>query len=217
MALRKQTLKEEVFNTISHGAGVVFCLIAIPILIYYALEKGHMPTVYSVSIFGFGMFMVYLSSTLFHAVQHDGAKRALQVWDHISIYLLIAGSYTPLVVKFIHNDTATLFLSVMWGIVLVGSILKIFFTGRFQLASTMLYLALGWMAVFIIKPFFNNVPLEVFLWLLGGGLFYTLGVYFYVKEHKPYHHAIWHCFVLAGTITHYVAIYISAPLQGVID
>ena len=215
MALRNQTLKEEIYNTLSHGAGVLFCVIAVPILIFYALEKSNMATVYSVSIFGFGMFMVYLSSTLFHAVQHDGAKRKFQVLDHISIYLLIAGSYTPLVVKFLHKDTATLFLSVMWGIVLLGSILKIFFTGRFAVASTILYLILGWMAVFIIKPFFNNVPLDVFLWLLGGGLLYTGGVYFYMKEHKPYHHAIWHLFVLGGTITHYVAIYISAPLKGV--
>lgn len=215
MALRNQTSKEEVFNTITHGAGVLFCLIAVPILIFYALEHSTMSTVYSVAIFGFGMLMVYSSSTLFHAVQNSGAKRILQIWDHISIYLLIAGSYTPLVVKFIHNDTATIFLSIMWGIVVVGSFLKIFYTGRFYLASTILYLALGWMAIFIIKPFINNVPLEVFWWLLGGGLCYTFGVYFYIREHKPYHHAIWHCFVLAGTITHYVAIYISAPLRGV--
>lgn len=216
MALRQQTLKEEVANTITHGAGILFCLIAAPILIFYALEKSTMPTVWSVSIFGFGMLMVYSSSTLFHAIQHTGAKRALQVWDHISIYLLIAGSYTPLVVKFIANDTATVFLSIMWGIVLVGSILKVFFTGRFAVVSTVLYLALGWMAVFIIKPFYNNVPVEVFLWLLCGGLLYTGGVYFYIKEHKPYHHAIWHLFVLGGTITHYVAIYKSTALRGVI-
>lgn len=216
MALRTQTSKEEIFNTATHGAGVLFCLIAIPMLIYYASQVSTIATVYSSAIFGFGMLMVYSSSTLFHAVKSDAAKRTLQIWDHISIYLLIAGSYTPLVVKFIANDTAIIFLSVMWGIVLLGSILKIFFTGRFHLASTILYLALGWMAVFIIKPMINNIPLEVFLWLLSGGLLYTFGVYFYVKEHKPYHHAIWHCFVLAGTIAHYVAVYISTPLRGVI-
>lgn len=216
MAERKQTVQEEVVNTITHGLGILFCLIAIPALIIYSIQKGSVSTVWSVSIFGFGMLMVYSSSTLFHAIKHHPTKRTLQVWDHISIYLLIAGSYTPLVVKFIDNYTATIFLSIMWGIVVIGSFLKIFYTGRFQLASTILYLAMGWMAVFIIKPFLHNIPLNVFWWLLAGGLSYTLGVYFYIREHRQYHHAIWHCFVLAGTILHYVAVYKSTELAGVV-
>ncbi|HWB63257.1 MAG TPA: hemolysin III family protein, partial [Chitinophagales bacterium] len=173
MAGREQTLNEEIANAITHGLGILFSLIAIPVMIWYAFETSTVPTVWAVSIFGFGMLMVYLSSTLYHAVQHKGTKKLLQIWDHISIFLLIAGSYTPLVVKYTDAGTSKVFLTVLWGLVALGSFLKLFYTGRFKVVSVLLYLGMGWMAVFIIKPLLAHMPLNIFYLILASGLAYT--------------------------------------------
>ncbi|MCW5906704.1 MAG: hemolysin III family protein [Chitinophagales bacterium] len=207
------TAKQERANYLTHLAGIVFCVVAIPVLTVYAGLKGTAGTMWAVCIFGFGMFTVYLSSTLYHAAEKEQLKRVLRVWDHISIFFLIAGSYTPFVVKFIKPDTALLFLSIMWGIVVVGIIKKLFFTGRLEFLSVMLYLGMGWMAVFILKPMLQTMPLEIFWWILAGGLFYTLGIVFYVWKRWKYHHAIWHCFVLGGTVSHYFAVLFSVPVN----
>ncbi|MBL7777274.1 MAG: hemolysin III family protein [Chitinophagales bacterium] len=207
MSDRIQSPKEEKANMLTHAAGILFALVAMPFLIAYAVEYGTARSIWAVSVFGFGMLMVYLSSTLYHAATHTGTKRALRIWDHISIFLLIGGTYTAVIQKFTDADTATVFLTTMWCIIAVGSGLKLFFTGKFKVVELLLYLGLGWMAVFIIKPLSTNLPLEVFWWILAGGLFYMFGVVFYVWKKLQYHHAIWHCFVLAGTVTHYVAVF----------
>lgn len=213
MAEREQTSGEEIANTITHALGVAFSLIAMPLLIIYALKAGTIATVWAVSIFGFGMLMVYSSSSLYHWVKRKNTKRLLRVWDHISIFVLIAGTYTPVVVKFTSGSTTTIFLSVLWGIVAIGSFLKIFYTGRFKIASVVLYVAMGWMAVFIIKPLSVNMPVQIMWWLLTGGIAYMLGVIFYLWKRLQYHHAVWHLFVLTGTITHFVAVYYIIPIN----
>jgi hemolysin III len=159
------------------------------------------------------MAMVYLSSTLFHAIQHKQAKRMLQVWDHISIFMLIAGTYTPMVVKFTDKSTALVFLGIMWSIVAVGSLLKLFFTAKYELVSVALYVVMGWMAVFIFKPITANMPSQILWWLVFGGLAYTLGVIFFLWKKLTYSHAIWHVFVLTGTVTHFFAVYNSIPVN----
>ena len=203
---REQTRKEEIVNAISHGVGILFCLIAMPFLLIDSFNENQLSIFISVLAFGIGMLLVYTFSTLFHAAKNPKVKDILQIGDHISIYFLIAGTYTPLMVRYLSSKTATVFLGVMWSIVAIGIIFKIFFTKKFKFVSVLLYLALGWMIVFVIKPLIHNVPLTVFWWILGGGLSYTVGVYFYVKSHKPFYHAIWHVFVLLGTILHFVAI-----------
>jgi len=213
MADRVQTVNEEIANALTHGLGVAFCLVATPVMIGYAQKFGNPAMVWAVTVFGFGMFMVYLSSTLYHAVSQQDAKRLLRIWDHISIFILIAGTYTPLVLKFTSASTAYIFLTIMWAVVGVGSILKIFFTGRFKVVSVMLYLALGWMAVFIIKPLWANVPSQIWWWMLAGGLAYCFGVIFYLWKKLQYHHAVWHVFVLTGTVTHFFAVYNSIPIN----
>lgn len=215
MSDRKQTPQEEIANVITHGAGVVFCLVATPFLIMLTSKNEPANGIWAVSIFSFGMLMVYLSSTLYHAAKGERVKKALRVWDHISIFLLIAGTYTPVVYRYTDHSTSTVFLTVMWSIVALGIIKKLFLTGKYQTLSLILYLALGWMAVFIIKPLIHNVPNEVWYWLAIGGLCYTSGVIFYRWKKLQYHHAVWHCFVLAGTITHYVAIFRGASLPVV--
>ncbi len=213
MARRAQTLNEEIANAITHGLGVLFCLVAIPAMILYALEKSNASMVWAVAIFGFGMLMVYCASTLYHYAKNAETKRILRIWDHISIFLLIAGSYTPMVIKYTDFKTSVIFLSIMWIIVALGSIMKVFFTGRYNLLSVILYVALGWMAIFIIRPIINNMPPNVLYLLIAAGAAYTLGVVFYLWHKLHYHHAIWHVFVLAGTITHFFAVYNSIPVN----
>jgi hemolysin III len=210
---RIQSIKEEIANAVTHGAGVVFSLIAIPFLITYAVEKGNAATVWSASAFSFGMLMVYLSSTLYHAIQHPKAKFTLRVWDHISIFLMIAGSYTPILQKYADDATATSFLIALWAFAIVGIVKKIFFTGRFEWFSLIVYLAMGWMSVFIIGPLSDKIPDSVFNLIVAGGICYTVGVVFYVWKNLLFQHAIWHAFVLGGTITHFFAIYYSIPYQ----
>jgi len=209
---RIQSFKEEVANAVTHGAGVIFALIGIPFLITYAIDKGNAATVWSVSMFSVGMLMVYISSTLYHAIQNPGTKFKLRIWDHISIFFMIAGSYTPILQKYADEATATKFLVLLWSIALVGVVKKIFFTGRFEALSLFLYLGMGWMAVFIVGPLASKIPTDILTLLIVGGLSYTLGVIFYVWHNLSFHHSIWHLFVLGGTVTHYFAIYYSVPL-----
>lgn len=206
---RIQNQKEEFYNTITHILGVAFCLIAMPFLLYSTYQKLDMTMFISVFIFGFGMLLVYTFSAFYHAAKTEQAKNLLQIGDHISIYFLIVGTYTPLMVRYLKPETAMYFLGVMWTIVAIGIIFKLFFTKRFKIFSVLLYLVLGWMIVFVIEPLSITMPFEVFKWILIGGASYSVGVYFYVKDNKTYFHSIWHLFVLFGTIAHFVAVYSS--------
>ncbi|MCB0646157.1 MAG: hemolysin III family protein [Saprospiraceae bacterium] len=207
MEAREQTRKEEVANAITHGLGILFSLIAMPFILSDTLGRGDMLSFISVMVFGFGMLTVYTFSTLYHYTQKERTKEILLIADHISIYFLIAGTYTPLMLKYLSGSTATIFLSVLWGIVFIGSIFKIFFVHRFKILSLILYVTMGWMLVFVIKPLLVTIPSGIFGWIVGGGILYCIGVYFYVKSHKMYYHAVWHIFVLLGTISHFISIY----------
>lgn len=209
MTKREQTPKEEIVNAITHGVGIFFCLLAMPFLLLKAFTNNNIIFFLAVLVFGFGMLFVYTFSTLYHVAQNQKVKDYFQIGDHISIYFLIAGTYSPHMVKYLNTKTAIFFLCIMWSIVLIGSIFKLFFTKKFKFLSTFLYLALGWMIVFVIEPLTSTMPLIVFLWILVGGLSYTIGVYFYLKDHKKYYHSIWHVFVLFGTISHFVSVYFS--------
>jgi hemolysin III len=211
---REQTITEEKINSITHALGILFSVIAIPYLIAYAAERSNSSTVWGVCIFSFAMLMVYFASTIYHAVkQNTDTKRMLRIWDHISIFVMIGGSYTPVVIKFTEPGTAFIFLTVMWSIIVLGSCLKIFYTGKYILLEVILYIALGWMAVFIIKPLIANMPSQIFTFIMASGLFYSVGVIFYLWKKLSYHHAVWHVFVLAGTVTHFFAVYNSIPIN----
>lgn len=213
MSRREQTEQEEKLNALTHAIGVVFALITIPILIMYAIDKSSASTVFGVSVFCFAMLMVYCASTIYHLVKlGTPLKRKLRIWDHISIFVMIGGSYTPLVVKYTSPSTATVFLAAMWGIIVLGSMLKLFFTGKYVVLEVVIYLLLGWMAVFIIKPLLANMSSQIITLILFSGLFYSIGVAFYLWKKLSYHHAVWHVFVLAGTVTHFFAVYYSIPI-----
>lgn len=211
---REQTLSEEKANYITHAIGIAFSVIAIPVMIIYAVEKSTASTIWGVSVFGFAMLMVYIASTIYHAVQQNTRrKRILRIFDHIGIFVMIGGSYTPLVIKYTDTATATVFLGSMWGIIALGSVLKLFYTGKYVLLEVLLYLALGWMVVFIINPLVANIPSQIFTYIVAGGLLYSVGVVFYLWKNLEYHHAVWHVFVLAGTVTHFFAVYNSIPIN----
>jgi hemolysin III len=204
-----QTSKEEIWNAITHGLGVIFALGAMPFLLYDAYQAGGFTVTFGVAVFGFGMLMCYLSSTLYHAVTREKLKSRFLIWDHISIYLLIGGTYTPVVLAYTDSQTATIFLSIMWTMIVIASVLKLFYTGSFEKLSLVLYLFLGWMIVFLAESMYQNMPLEVFWWILAGGIAYSVGVIFFIWERLPFNHSIWHLLVLAGTIFHFVAIYLT--------
>jgi hemolysin III len=206
MSDRIQTRNEELANGISHILGVAFCLIAIPFLINQAFKDHDIVTVLSIFAFGIGMLLVYSFSSLYHLVQKEKTKQLLKIADHISIYFLIAGTYSPLMILYLSKENALVFLSIMWSIVFLGAFFKIFYVDRFKFISVLLYLLMGWMIIFVIKPLWGVIPFSVFLWILAGGFSYTIGVYFYVKGNKNYYHTVWHLFVLLGTVFHYVAI-----------
>jgi hemolysin III len=207
MSHRSQTLPEEKINAITHGIGVVFTLIAIPILFVKSSKiEGYNANLGTI-MFGLGMLAVYLSSTLYHATQTIKLKKRLHVCDHVSIYFLIGGSYVPFVQAFTDAETALIFLSIQWAIILIGAVLKLFFLGKNEKISLLVYIVLGWSAIFLFKPFSANMPVEVFKWILIGGFSYSIGVFFYRWHSQKYAHAIWHLFVLGGTVAHYIAIY----------
>lgn len=200
--------KEELANTISHGIGVLFGLMFLPFLMYRAIDSTGFVQSFPFMIYSFSFVFLFLSSTFYHAVQKTKLKTKLQKLDHVAIYFMIAGSYTPFIFACLRDGNQWIFLALIWSIVLFGSIFKIFYTGRFENLSLLLYLAMGWMVIFMIKPFFANLDLLTISLVAAGGLFYTGGVYFYSKDHKRYHHFIWHLFVLAGSVMHYIAIFL---------
>ncbi len=207
MKSRPQTFKEERLNTVSHALGMLWSIAVIPYCMYMAYDASNLLPFLSVGLFALGMIAVYTSSTVYHFVKNPSRKPICKKFDHISIYFLIAGTYTPFVAKFVPTDTAIHFLTAVWSIVAIGIVYKLFFIQYLKWLSVVLYLALGWMIVFIIQPLSNNMPVPILWWLGIGGFFYTIGVYFYVKSYKPYYHSIWHIFVLAGTIAHTIGVY----------
>jgi hemolysin III len=207
MPKRPQTPKEEFANAASHGFGLLLGLLAIPFLIQKVLENGEAKAWIGGIAFSIGILMVYTFSTFYHAAKNPKWKSKLQVLDHIAIYFLIAGSYTPMVLAVLKQDKAIIFLSILWASVLVGTFFKLFYTGRFKILSIVIYLTMGWLAVFFFQDIVERISLETLVWIGVGGMAYTIGVYFYIQSNKLYFHAIWHLFVLAGTIAHFVAVF----------
>ncbi len=205
---RPQDRQEEIFNWTSHALGILITFMAGSLLLPMSYEVSKLQH-YAVMMFLFGMLFVYVSSTSYHLAQKHILKQKLQIVDHISIYFLIAGTYTPLMFTYLSIETAQIFLTVMWSIVLFGTMFKLYFTNRFETISLLLYLVLGWMIVFVLKSILEAIPSIVLTWILIGGASYSIGIYFYVKGYKRFYHFIWHLFVLFGSISHAIAIFFS--------
>jgi hemolysin III len=198
---------EEKLNVISHGTGLFLSVLGLIFLIIKSSFYGTAWHIVSFSIYGASMVVLYSASTIYHASKNPVHRKRLNVFDHASIYVLIAGTYTPFTLITMRGPWGWSIFGVVWGIALVGIILKLFFTGRFNLASTIAYVIMGWIVIIAIKPMVQNTPFMGLVWLFAGGFFYTVGAILYMFRKIPYNHAIFHFFVLAGTICHFILIY----------
>jgi hemolysin III len=197
---------EEVANTIIHGIGLLLSIVGFAVLLVLAALRGTAWHIVACSIYGATLICLYTASTLYHAVISPGVKRALRIFDHSAIYLLIAGTYTPFLLVSLRGPWGWSLFGVIWGLALAGVLFKFWFVERFVILSTAVYIAMGWLVVIAAKPVITHVPFTALIWLLAGGLAYTGGVIFFAAKRIPYSHAIWHLFVLAGSICHYFAV-----------
>jgi hemolysin III len=207
MALhRPQTRREELANALTHGVGLGLSLLGLPVLVLVASRHGDVRQLVAASIFATTLILLYAASTGYHAVTSERAKRNLRRADHVAIYLLIAGTYTPFTLGVLRGVWGWTLFGLVWGFAALGIVQKLLLGFRFPRLSTALYVGMGWLAVLAIGPLTRALPTPGLAWLLAGGFCYTVGVYFYVRSHRPYQHAVWHLFVLAGSACHYAAV-----------
>jgi len=200
------SLTEEIWHAITHGIGLALSIAALTIMVAYSSQSGSTISVIASVLFGTTLNILYGSSTLYHAITHHELKKRFQQFDHASIYILIAGSYTHVTLVSLGNTLGYSIFAVVWGVSLVGIYLKFAYPGRFEKLSLVLYLLLGWLIVIAIKPLLEVMDPGGLWMLLIGGLFYTFGVIFYVWDSLPFNHAIWHLFVMAGSISHFLMV-----------
>lgn len=204
---RPEISDEEWANILTHGLGVLLILIGLPILLYSGMLSSMWYQIAGLLIFGLSLLLVYTVSTIYHLVWSLHLKHRWRIADHISIYFLIAGTHTPLILYYLNNSTGMFYLILLWSLVAIGVLYKLLFFDRFELLSVFFYLALGWMAVFTIPPMLETMGYTCLYWIIAGGLSYTLGIVFYLWQRLRYHHAIWHLFVLGGSFGHFMAVW----------
>jgi hemolysin III len=199
-------LRDEIASALTHGLGAVAALAGGAVLITLAAIHGDAWQLGASIVFGITLLLLYTASTLYHAIQHPVAKGRLKVFDHCAIYLLIAGTYTPFTLIGLRGPWGWSLFAAIWTLAVAGVVFKLFYTGRFKLLSTIIYIAMGWLVIVAIKPLLQSLDAWTLGWLLAGGVFYTLGTFFYHRESIRYSHAIWHLFVIAGSVCHFVAV-----------
>jgi len=202
------SIKEEVAHSVTHGIGVLMSVIGLAMLIVYSSKYGDAWHIVSSSIYGFTLIALYTTSTLYHSVTKSDLKKVLQKLDHAAIFLLIAGTYTPFTLVNLRGGWGWTLFGMVWSIAIAGMIMELIVKKRYKRISIGLYLGLGWLIMVAIEPMITNVAPGGMVLLLVGGLFYSLGVIFYVWKTLVYHHAIWHMFVLAGSASHFFAVFL---------
>lgn len=200
------TRKEEIANAVSHGIGALLSLSALAVLVVFAALNGDARHIVSFTIFGVTMLLLYVSSTLVHSFPEGKIKDLFEIFDHASIYLFIAGTYTPFTLVVLQGALGWTLFGVVWGIALAGVVFKAFFTKKFLFTSTLLYIAMGWIVIIAWKPLTAALSPEGLWLLMAGGIAYTVGTVFYVWRGFPFHHMVWHLFVLAGSVLHFFAV-----------
>jgi len=203
------TRRQEIVNGLTSAIGMLFGISGLPVLVGLATAHSNTLGIVGSGIYGFCFLLLFTCSTVYHFSQEPVVKRMFKVLDHISIYFLIAGTYTPLLLVYMDNDFGITILSVLWGLTLLGIFFKIRFTGRFEIISTIIYLLMGWIMVVGGRRFFDHLPVPVLIFISIGGGLYSIGVFFYIWDKYYYTHAVWHLFVLAGAISHYVAVLLA--------
>lgn len=202
------SLNEEIAHSVTHGIGVLLSIVGLTVLVVYSSQYGDVWHVVSSSIYGATLIALYTSSTLYHAVTLPDLKKFLQKLDHAAIFLLIAGTYTPFTLVNLRGGWGWTLFGIVWSIAIAGMVMELIVKKRYKRISLSLYLGLGWIVMIAIEPMMSNVQIGGLILLLVGGLFYSLGVIFYVWKTLVYHHAIWHLFVLAGSACHFFAVFL---------
>lgn len=206
--------REEFANALTHGLGATAALAGGAVLIALAARFGDAWQLTGATVFGLCLLLLYIASTLYHAIQHPVLKARLKVVDHCAIYLLIAGTYTPFTLIGLRGELGWWLFAAIWTLAVAGVVFKLFFTGRFKLLSTLIYVAMGWLVLIAIVPVFRALDGWTFGWLLAGGACYTLGTFFYHRPSMRYSHAVWHMFVIAGSVCHYVSVMAQVTLRA---
>jgi len=201
-----QSPGEELANSVSHGVGLLAAIAATPVLLLSAVRHGDAARIAGASVFAAAMVLLYLASTLYHALPGNRAKRVFQVLDHAAIFLMIAGTYTPFTLGVLRGAWGWTLFGLVWGLALAGVVLTAAGGMRYPKLTTSLYLAMGWLILVAVKPLWLRMPPEGLFWLLAGGIAYTVGVVFYASRRLRYGHFIWHLFVIAGTACHFNAV-----------
>lgn len=200
--------EEERLNVLSHGFGFVLSILGLILLIYRANEVGQMVHLVSFSIFGASMILLYAASTFYHSAKSVRMRYRLNILDHASIYVLIAGTYTPFALVTLSGFTGWLMFGIVWGMAALGVVLKLFFIGRYRTLSTIMYVVMGWIVVFAIKPLIDNLSHVGLIWLFAGGISYTIGAVLFSLDRIKFNHAIFHILVLFGSFCHFLSIYL---------
>lgn len=198
---------EEKLNVVSHALGLLLSIIALVFLVYRAISLDNIWCIISFSIFGLSLIALYAASTFYHKSNEPALRYKLKILDHATIFILIAGTYTPYTLVTLHGRVGWIIFGVTWGLALAGVILKLFFVGKYNIASTVTYVIMGWIIIFAIKPLVNNLSPEGLQWLFAGGVFYTVGAVLYSIKKIKFNHAIFHVFVLLGSFCHVVSVY----------
>jgi len=205
--IKNYSTLEEKINIISHAVGVILSIVALVLLVTQASLHGNVWHIVSFSIFGSSLIILYAASTFYHSAKKPALRNRLNIIDHAAIYVLIAGTYTPFTLVTLSGSLGWVIFGISWGLALTGIILKLFFTGKYDLISTIMYVLMGWIIVFAIKPLINNLPFEGLLWLFAGGIFYTFGAILYSIKKIKFNHAIFHIFVLSGSFCHFMTVF----------
>lgn len=215
MSSRIASAREELANALTHGVGLLASLIGMPILVLSALHRGEVTAVVGTSVFGATLIALYAASTFYHAVPHPELKQKFRLADHMAIYLLIAGTYTPFTLGVLRGTWGWTLFGVVWTLAALGVLFKLWFgSGRFHRLSTAIYVAMGWVIVLAIRPLVQSMEHAGLLLLIAGGLSYTGGVVFYMDKRRAWTHPVWHVFVLGGSVCHYFAVLFYAWPAG---
>ena len=198
---------EEKINVTTHAFGLLLSIVALVFLLIRAIVYGNTRSIVSFAVFGLSLVFLYAVSTLYHSAKKPELRSRLRIYDHASIYVLIAGTYTPFTLITLNGTTGWVIFGISWGLAISGIILKLFFTGKYHLLSTLMYIFMGWVIVFAINPLIENLSSQGLLWLLAGGVAYTAGAVLYSVGKIKFNHAIFHIFVLIGSFSHFMSVY----------
>ena len=199
--------KEEQLNVISHAIGLVLSIIALVFLVVYSVKYGTATHVVSFSIYGTSLIVLYSASTFYHYSKSPKLRSRLNIFDHAAIYVLIAGTYTPFTLVVLKGWVGWTIFGVSWGLAIIGIALKLFYTGKYDKISTIAYVLMGWLIIIAIKPLIDNFSFNGLMWILFGGIFYTVGALLFMMRSLKFNHAIFHIFVLLGSFCHFMAVF----------